>query len=194
MVASRLSVRNRSVTGSLAFGSFQGLGRCCLWLAALPFRWIGSAEVPRCRHLLPAVSRRTISGVDAPFHSHLCRHLLGPAGGTVFAELCMSLDSPRCHHPVLPDGGSVCADMSRYAPLCRQLLVFNPAVRRTTSGEGEMCSLSPSVRLILTFCYYFHEFLREQEIGTGRLPDTDKADSFHEQTWNYGLSGLTRYL
>ena len=45
-----LSVRNRSVTGSLAFGSSQRHGRCCLWLAALPFCWIGSADVPLCRH------------------------------------------------------------------------------------------------------------------------------------------------
>ena len=86
--------------------------------------------------------------------------------------LCMSLDSPRCRHPVWPDGGSVFADMSRYAPLCCQLLVFYPAV----------CSLSHSFRLILTFCYCFYEFIREQELGTGRLPDTDKADSFHGQT------------
>ena len=41
-----LSVCNRSVTGSLTFGSSHRLGRCCLWLAALPFRWRGSAEVP----------------------------------------------------------------------------------------------------------------------------------------------------
>ena len=34
----------------------------------------------------------------------------------------------------------------------------------------------------LTFCCCFYEFLREQELGTGRLPDTDKADSFHKQT------------
>ena len=35
------------------------------------FSLVGSAEVPRCRHLLPAVSRSTFSGVDAPFYSHL---------------------------------------------------------------------------------------------------------------------------
>ena len=51
-----LSVCNRSVTGSLPFGSSQRLGRCCLWLAALPSRWIGSAEVPLRHHLLLAVS------------------------------------------------------------------------------------------------------------------------------------------
>ena len=54
-----LSVHNRSVAGSLALGSPQTLGRCCLWPAALPLRWIGSAEVPRRRHLLPAVSRNS---------------------------------------------------------------------------------------------------------------------------------------
>ena len=138
------SVCNRSVTGSLTFGSSQRLGRCCLWLPALPFRWIGSAEVPLCHHLLPAVSRSASHEVEAPFHSPLCRHPVGPAGGNVFAELSMydlviSLDSPLWRHPVWPDGGSVFAglDMSLYAPLCHQLLAFDPAVHRTASGEGK---------------------------------------------------------
>ena len=52
-----LSVCNRSVTGSLPFGSSHILGRCCLWLAGLPFRLIGSAGVPLRHHLLLAVSR-----------------------------------------------------------------------------------------------------------------------------------------
>ena len=187
-----LSVCNRSVTGSLALGSSQRLRRCCLWLAALPLRWIGSVEVPRCRHLLPAVSRNTFYEVDAPFHSHLCRHPFGPASGNVLAILngydsVISLDSPLCHHPAWLDDGSVFAefDMSLYDPcpcVFRQLLAFDPAIHQTVSGEGEMCSLSPSFRLILTFCYCFYEFLREQEVGTGRLPDTDKADPFHGQT------------
>ena len=75
--------------------------------------------------------------------------------------------------------------MSLYDPcpcVCRQHLAFDPAVHRTASGKGEMCSFSPYFRLILTFCYCFYEFLREQELGTGRLPDTDKAESFHGQT------------
>ena len=38
------SVCNRPVTGSHGFGSSQRLGRRCLWLAALPVCWIGSAE------------------------------------------------------------------------------------------------------------------------------------------------------
>ena len=66
--------------------------------------------------------------------------------------------------------------------MCRQLLAFDPAVQRTTSGEGEMCCLSPYFRLVLTFCYCFYEFLREQELGTGRLPETDKVDFFYRQT------------
>ena len=72
-------------------------------------------------------------------------------------------------------------DISLYDPclcMCRQLLAFNPAVHQTTSGEGEMYSLPPYFRLILTFSYCLCEFLREQELGTGRSPDTDKADSF----------------
>ena len=52
-----------------------------------------------------------------------------------------------------------------------------PAVRRTASGEGKMYSLPPFFRLILTFSYCLYDFLRE--LGTGRSPDTDKADSFH---------------
>ena len=106
-----LSVRNRSVTGSLAFGSSHRLGRCCLWLAALPFRWIGSADVPLCRHLLSAVSQSA---------SH---------------EMETSLFVPLCRHPVWPDGGSVVAEldiyllgMSLYALRCRHLPSFDPAV------------------------------------------------------------------
>ena len=128
-----LSVCNRPVTGWPTFGSSHRFKQCCLWLAALPFRWIGSAEVPLCHHLAPLV-RRTSHDVDAPFHSPLCRHCLG----NVFAEwskyyLGIFLDSPRCRHPVWPDGGSVFAelDMSLYDPrlcVCRQLLAFNPAV------------------------------------------------------------------
>ena len=166
-----LSVCNRSVTGSLTFGSSHRLGRCCLWLASLPFRWIGSAEVPLCHHLHLAVSRSESHEVEAPLHPPLSRHSVGPAGGNVIAEwskydLVISLDSPLCRHPVWPDGGSVFAelDMSLYDSclcVCRQLLAFNPAVHRTASGEGEMFSLRPYFRLILTFSYCLHEFLRE---------------------------------
>ena len=159
-----LSVCNRSVTGSLAFGSSHGLGRCCLWLAALPFRWIGSAEVPLYHHLLPAVSRSASHEVEAPFLSPLCRHPVWPDGGSVFAELSMYE-----------------LDMSLYAPLCH-LLSFGPAVHRTASREGEMFSLPPCFRLILTFCYCFYDFLRELDLGSGRSPDRDEADPFHGQT------------
>ena len=75
--------------------------------------------------------------------------------------------------------------MSLYDPclwVCHQFLVFNPAVRRNASGEGEMCSCLPSSRLILTFCYCLYKFLREQKLRTDRLPDTDKANSFQGQT------------
>ena len=60
------------MTGSLPFGSSDILGRCCLWQAGLPFRWIGSAEVPLGHHILPAISGNTSHEVDTPFHSHLC--------------------------------------------------------------------------------------------------------------------------
>ena len=75
-------------------------------------------------------------------------------------------------------------DMCLYDPglcVCRQLLAFNPAVHRTASGEGDMYSLPPSFRLILTFAYFLYEILKELEPGTGRSPDTDKVDSFHGQ-------------
>ena len=75
------SVCNRPVTGSHGFGSSQRLGRCCLWLAALPVRWKGSAEVPQCHLLTPLVSRASYD-VDVPVHSPLYRYFLG----NVFAE------------------------------------------------------------------------------------------------------------
>ena len=79
---------------------------------------------------------------------------------------CVFIFSRR--HPVWPDGGSEFADlamylldMSLYALRCRHLLFFDPAVPQTASGEGEMYSLQPCFRLILTFCYCFYGFLRE---------------------------------
>ena len=172
----RPSICNRPVTGSHGFGSSQRLGRCCLWLSALPVRWKGSAEVPQCHHLAPLVSRAS-HDVDVPVHYPLYRHFLG----NVFAkwsnyDLVIILDSPWCCHPVWPDGGSVVAelDMSLYDPclwVCRQLLAFDPAVLRTP----------PFFRLILTFSYCLYDFLREQELGTGGSPITDKAVSFHGQ-------------
>ena len=115
------SVCNRSVTRSLSLGSPHRLGRCCLWLAALPFRWIGSAEFPLSHHLLPAVGRRTSHEGDMPFHSHLCQV-----------------------HP----------------------------------RDSEMDFLLPFFRLILTFSYCLYDFLREQELETGRSPTlfTDRLD------------------
>ena len=65
--------------------------------------------------------------------------------------------------------------------VCHQLLAFNAAVLRTVAGKGEMYFLPPFFRLILTFSYFSYEFLRELELGTGRSPDTDNADSFHGQ-------------
>ena len=75
------SVCNRPVTGSHGIGSSQRLGRRSLWLAALPFRWIGSVEVPQCHHLALLVSRAS-HDVDVPVHYPLYRHYLG----NVFAE------------------------------------------------------------------------------------------------------------
>ena len=45
-----------------------------------------------------------------------------------------------------------------------------------------MFSLPPCFILILTFCYCFYDFLRELDLGSGRSPDRDEADPFHEQT------------
>ena len=42
------SVCNRPVRGSPTAGYSHRLEQCCLWLAALPLRWIRSAEVPLC--------------------------------------------------------------------------------------------------------------------------------------------------
>ena len=59
------------------FGSSHRLGRCCLWLAALPFRWIGSADVPLCRHLLLAVSQSASHEMETPLFVPLCRNPVG---------------------------------------------------------------------------------------------------------------------
>ena len=62
-----LSVRTRSVTGSLPFRSPQRFVRSCLCWAALSLRWIGSADVPLCCHLVSAVSRRASHKVEMYF-------------------------------------------------------------------------------------------------------------------------------
>ena len=71
-----LSVRTRSVTGSLSFGSPQRLVRSCLWLAALYHRWIEIADVPLCRHLVSAVGRSASYELEMYLFVPLCRHLL----------------------------------------------------------------------------------------------------------------------
>ena len=72
--------------------------------------------------------------------------------------------------------------MYLYALLCRRLLTFDPAVRRTASCEVEMYSPPPCFRLILTFCYCFYGFFRELDIASGRSPDRNKVDPFHAPT------------
>ena len=134
-------MRTRSVTGSLPFGSPQRLVRSCLYLAALSLRWIGSADVWLCRHLVSAVGRSASYELDM--------YLLG---------------------------------MYLYAPLCRHLLSFDPAVRRTASREVEMDFLPPCFRLILTICYCFYGFFGERDIASGRSPDRNQADPFHAPT------------
>ena len=96
---------------------------------------------------------------------------------------------PLCRHPVWPDGGSVSSELDMYllgmylyALLCRHLLSFDPAVRRTASCEVEMYSPPPCFRLIPTFCYCFYGFFRELDIASGRSPDRNKEDPFHAPT------------
>ena len=98
------------------------------------------------------------------------------------------LNYPWCRHPVWPDGGSVFAelDISLYDPcqwVCHQLLALDPAVLRTPTF----------FRLILTFSYCLYDFLREQELGTGGSPFTDKAVSFHGQIRRAKLNVFAPY-
>ena len=45
-----------------------------------------------------------------------------------------------------------------------------------------MYFLPPCFRLILTICYCFFRFFREQDIASGRSPDRNQADPFHAPT------------
>ena len=67
---------------------------------------------------------------------------------------------------------SVC--VFSFLPLIQQFAELRQA-------KAKWIPIPPYFRLILTFSYCSYEFLREQELGTGRSPDTDKADSFHGQ-------------
>ena len=129
------------------------------WLAALSLRWIESADVPLCRHLLPEVIRSASHEVEIYWFLPLYRHPVWPDGGSVSSELGMCL----------------------YAPLCRHLLSFDAVVPQQP-GEGEMYFLPPCSKLILTFCFYFYGFLRELDLAFGRSPDRVEAHPFHGQT------------
>ena len=183
------------MTGSHGFGSSHRLERCCLWPATLPvhgsftgcryivavpggYRWsLCPVEFPRCHLRTPLVSRASYD-VDVPVHPLLCCRFLG----YVIAErnsydLVIILDYLWCRHPVWPDGGGVLSklDMSLDDPClweCRQHLALDPAVLRTPQF----------FRLILTFSYCVYDLLREQELGTGGSPITDRAVCFHEQS------------
>ena len=132
---------------------------------SLSLRWIGSADVPLCRRLLSAVSRSASHEAEMYSFCPLCRHPVWPDCGSVSSELDMYLLS-----------------MYLYALLCRHLLSFDPAVRRTASCEVEMYSPPPCFRLILTFCYCFYGFFRKLDIASGKSPDRNKVGPFHALT------------
>ena len=71
---------------------------------------------------------------------------------------------------------SLCWIGSADVPLC---LLLVSAVSRSASHEVEMYFLPPCFRLILTMCYCF---FREQDIASGRSPESNQADPFHAQT------------
>ena len=147
-----LSVCNRSVTGSLPFGSSQRLGRYCLWLAGLPSRWIGSAEVPLRHHLLLAVS--SSESHEVTLSSQLTgMHLLSGAS--------MIWSYPWILHCVGTLYGQMaevywliwtCVYMIRVSCVFRQLVAFNPAVHRTASASTILLTDS-DIFLLLTRIY-----------------------------------------
>ena len=164
------------MTGSLPFRSSQRLGRCCLWLAALPSRWIGSAEVPLRHHLLLAVSSsesheftllsqltgmHLLSGASMIWSYPWILHCVGTMYGQM-AEVYLLIWTCVCMICV-----SVC------------FVSFLPLIQQFTGPR----QLPPYFRLILTFSYCLHKFLREQELETDRAPDTDMTDSFHDNVF-----------
>ena len=130
--------------------------------SSLSLRWIGSADVPLGRHLLSVVIRSAAHEVEICWFLPLYRHPVWPYGGSMSSEL----DVYRL-------------GMYLYAPLCRHLLSLDPAVRQTASCEVEVYFPPTCFELILTFCYCFYGLFRELDIGSGRLPDKNKADPFH---------------
>ena len=87
---------------------------------------------------------------------------------------------PLYRHPVWPYGGSVFAELDIYLyDPC--FVSFLPLIQQFTEPRQAKAKCIPFRHTILTFSYCLYEFLREQELGTGRSPDTDKADSFNGQ-------------
>ena len=66
--------------------------------SSLSLSWIGSADVPLCRHLLPAVIRSASHEVEIYRFFSLYRHPVWPDGGSVSSKLDMYLYAPLCHH------------------------------------------------------------------------------------------------
>ena len=156
------SLCNQSVTGSHVFGSSHRLGRCCLWLPGLPFRWIGSAEVPLRHHLLLAVSRSEshevtlssqltgmhfLSGASMIWSYPWILHCVGTLYGQM-AEVYLLIWTCVCMIRV-----SVC------------FVSFLSLIRQFTGPR----QLPPYFRLILTFSYCLHEFLREHRTGDQQI-------------------------
>ena len=170
------SVCNQPVTGSLAFGSSQRLGRCCLWLAALPSHWIGSTEVPLRLHLLLAVSSR---------EPHKVALLSQLTGMHLWIGASIIWSYPWIFHCVCTLYGQMAeVYLLNYTCICMiRVSVCFFSFLLLIQQFTRLCQLPPYFRLILTFSYCIHKFLREQELETDRMPVTDMTDPFYDNVF-----------
>ena len=163
------SVCIQPVTGSLAFGSSQRLGRCYLWRAAFPSRGIGSAEVPFILLLL------VVSG-DEPHKNTLLVKLTEMqswSGESMIWSYSWFLHCVGMLYDQMAEVNSLnctCIKMIR-ASVCffSFLLLIQQFIGPRHSSDW--------------FWHFLTVYmtLRDQELGIGGLHITDKADSFHRQ-------------
>ena len=124
--------------GSLLFGSSHRLVYGCIWLAGLPFRLIGSADVTLSSQL---TGMHLLSGASMIWSYPWIFHCVGTMYGQM-AEVYLLIWTCVCMIRV-----SVC------------FVSFLPLIQQFTGPR----QLPPYFRLILTFSYCLHEFLREQK-------------------------------
>ena len=146
------SVCNRPVAGSHGFGSSNRLEQCCLWLAALPFRRMGNAEVLLSHHLLPTVSRTRAGDRRITYYGQ----------GRLFSQTDQigEIEHFCARQTVKMSGNYVWAVRPHVIFVKMKYTLGN---RRTFQGDLALCGLHEFLRLNVAD---IHKGISEKVVGT----------------------------